>query len=51
MDKLRHSPTLLDHVLEVRVRILDEQVNSILVSEYTVFLIVLENTQIRLSWH
>lgn len=51
MDQFRHSTTLVDYLLQVVVWIGDELVNGVLVSEDTIFLIVFENTKIRLSRH
>ena len=51
VDKLGHPSALLHYVLQVRVWIFDKLVDSILVCEYAILLIVFEHTKVGLTWH
>lgn len=53
VDELGHPTALLDDLLQVEVGVGDEFVDSLLVGEDAVLIrvVVLEHTQVRLSWH
>ena len=51
MNKLRHSSTLNDNLIEIFVWVTDELVNGLLICKHTILLVVLEYTKVRLSWH
>lgn len=51
MNQFWHSSALLNYMLQVWIWIFDEKINCILICEHTIFLVILEHTQIWFSWH
>jgi len=51
MNQLWHVTTLLNHVVEVEIWVFNELLYCVLISKNTVLVVVLENSQVWLTWH